>query len=312
MMEPLRVCIVGCGAIGSLFAAHLARVDGVEVWVYDLAYEHVAAMNRDGLAVVGEDPPARVHATTSAAEIPPCRLGIVTTKSMHTESAVSAVAHAFADGAVASLQNGVGNEETVARHVSRVIRGSTLLAGHLMAPGLVQLDAPGDTWVGPFEPQPASDADIALLADVATRGGLPTHSMPDARGAQWTKLLFNASTSAIGALTALSVGQIGEDPELLAIVSALIDEGRRVAAAHGIELDADPEAMVDDAVRSAYFHRASMLQDVTARRATEIAVLNGGIVEAGRAVGVDAPFNAAMCALVRGLERSWTVEGESR
>jgi 2-dehydropantoate 2-reductase len=90
------------------------------------------------------------------------------------------------------------------------------------------------------------------------------------------------------------------------LVSALIEEGRAVALAQGIELDTDPQAMIDDAVLNAYWHRASMLQDVTARRHTEIEVLNGGIAAAGRLHGVPTPLNDAMVALVEGLEGSWS------
>ena len=111
----------------------------------------------------------------------------------------------------------------------------------------------------------------------------------------------------IGALTGLTHGRVCEDPALRALVSALVDEGKAVAAAQGIELDADPEELVDHAARPdvAYDHKASMLQDVEARRPTEIDYLNGGIVRFGDEHGVPTPHNRAIWALVRGLERSW-------
>ena len=115
----MRVCIVGCGAVGSLFAAHLAQVDGVEVWAYDPMEAHVEAINRDGLRLVGEAQlTGRVRATTDAAELPACEFGIVATKSMYTGAAIAQAAHAFSSGAVASVQNGVGNEEVIAEHVA--------------------------------------------------------------------------------------------------------------------------------------------------------------------------------------------------
>ena len=86
----MKVCIVGCGAVGSLFAANLATLDDVEVWAYDLAQEHVDAINRDGLRLTGAgEVVGRPHATTDAAELPPCDFGIVATKAMHTEAAIS-------------------------------------------------------------------------------------------------------------------------------------------------------------------------------------------------------------------------------
>jgi 2-dehydropantoate 2-reductase len=307
-MAEMRLCIVGCGAVGSLFAANLARLEDVDVWAYDLAREHVDAINRDGLRLSGAgDVVGRLRATSDAQELPPCDFGIVATKAMHTESAIGATAHAFAGGAVATVQNGIGNEEVIAGHVERVIRGTTFPAGKILAPGHVQWDVKGDTSLGPFEPQPAPFAVIERLADACTRGGMPTTAAADARGPQWRKVIFNASTNPVGALTGLTHGRVCGDAALRRFVSGLVDEGKAVAAAQGIELDADPEELIDHAAKPevAYDHKASMLQDVEARRATEIDYLNGGIVRFGRDHNVPTPLNAAIWALVKGLERSW-------
>jgi 2-dehydropantoate 2-reductase len=304
----VRVCVVGCGAVGSLFAAHLAQLDDVEVWAYDLAQDHVDAINRDGLRLSGAgDVVGRPRATTDAAELPGCDFGIVATKAMHTSAAIAATAHAFADGCVATVQNGLGNEEAIAEHAARVIRGTTFPAGKIVAPGHVQWDVKGDTTFGPFDPKPAPAGEIERLAAACTRGGMPTHAVADARGSQWRKVIFNAATNPIGALTGLTHGRVCEDSQLRALVTALVDEGKAVAAAQGIVLDADPEELIDHAARPdvAYDHKASMLQDVEARRATEIDYLNGGIVRFGEEHGVPTPQNRAIWALVRGLERSW-------
>ena len=131
----MRICIVGCGAVGSLFAANLALLADVEVWAYDLDRAHVDAINADGLRLTGAgDVVGRVRATAEAAEVPRCDFGIVATKAMHTDGAIAATAAAFAEGAVASVQNGVGNEEAIARHVGRVIRGTTFPAGRSWLP----------------------------------------------------------------------------------------------------------------------------------------------------------------------------------
>lgn len=304
--EPLRVCVVGCGAIGSLFAAHLARAEGVEVWGYDVSADHVDAINTHGLRVTGAaDFTARIHARSDPAEIPPCQLGVVAVKSEFTVAALTAAAGIFVDGAVASVQNGVGNEEVVAGFVPRVIRGNTLIAGAITAPGVVRMDAAGDSWLGPFEPSPARLDEVMRLAQLLTEGGMLTHGLSDSRGAQWTKLLFNAATNALCAVTGLTTGQLTEVPALLALVQGLLAEGRAVAVASGIVLDADPQEILDDAVLRAYFHRPSMLQDVAAHRPTEVDVLNGGVVAAGREVGVPTPLHELMVALVHGIERSW-------
>jgi len=304
----MRICVVGCGAVGSLFAANLATLDDVEVWSFDVNQVHVDAINESGLQLVGAGE-VRGHprATTEPRELPPCELGIVSTKAMHADAAIAATAHVFADGAVASVMNGVGNEETLARHVERVIRGTTFPAGKLLEPGLVQWDVKGDTTIGPFEPSPAPMEAVERLADACTRAGMPTRAVADARPAQWRKVIFNAATNPIGALTGLAHGRVCERPDLRALVTALVDEGKAVAAAQRITLDADPEELIDHAARRdvAYDHKASMLQDVEARRLTEIDFLNGGIARFGRELGIPTPLNDAVTALVKGLEASW-------
>nr|MBA3375978.1 ketopantoate reductase family protein [Actinomycetota bacterium] len=158
--------MIGCGAVGSLFAANLAQLEDVEVWAYDLDQAHVNAINAGGLRLTGAgDVVGSVRATTDPSELPACDFGIVATKAMHTEGAVAATATAFADGAVASVQNGVGNEEMIARHISRVIRGTTFPAGKVLSPGVVEWDVRGDTTLGPFERSPAALGEVERLAD---------------------------------------------------------------------------------------------------------------------------------------------------
>jgi len=304
----MNVCIVGCGAVGSLFAANLGTLDDVEVWAYDLARDHVEAINRDGLRLTGaDDVVGKVHATADAAELPPCEFGIVATKAMHTDAAISATAHALRDGAVASVQNGIGNEEVLARHCGRVIRGTTFPAGKVTSPGVVQWDVKGDTTFGPFEDSPARQDEIERLAEACTRAGMPTRAVADARGPQWRKVIFNAATNPLGALTGLTHGRVCEQPPLRRLATQLVDEGKAVAAAQEIVLDADPEDLIDYAARPevGYDHKASMLQDIEARRETEVDFLNGGIVEAGRRFGLATPANETIWALVKGVEASW-------
>jgi 2-dehydropantoate 2-reductase len=304
----MRICVVGCGAVGSLFAANLSLLDDVEVVAYDLSAAHVDAINANGLRLSGAgDVLGRPRATTDPEEIGSCDFGIVATKAMHTEAAIAATAGAFTDGSVATVQNGIGNEEVLAVHVERVIRGTTFPAGKIVEPGHVQWDVKGDTTLGPFEPSPAPFAEVERLAGACTRAGLPTHAVADARGPQWRKVIFNAATNPIGALTGLTHGRVCERPDLRALVSGLVSEGKAVAAAQGIELDSDPEDLVDHAAKPevGYNHKASMLQDVEARRTTEIDYLNGGIVRFGGEHGVATPLNEAIWALVKGVEQSW-------
>jgi 2-dehydropantoate 2-reductase len=305
----VNVCVVGCGAVGSLFAANLAQLDDAEVWAYDLDVRHVEAINESGLRLSGAgEVVGDVRATSEPDDLPACDFGIVATKAMHTASAIEAASGRLESAAVASVQNGLGNEEAIAEYVPKVIRGTTFPAGRLLEPGHVQWDVKGPTTLGPFEASPAPMTEVVRLADACTRAGLPTNAVPDARGPQWRKVIFNAATNPIGALTGLTHGRVCEREDLRRLVSGLVDEGKAVAAAMAIELDADPEELIDHAARPdvAYDHKASMLQDVEARRATEVDYLNGGIVRFGGEHGVPTPLNAAVAALVKGLEASWT------
>jgi 2-dehydropantoate 2-reductase len=293
--------VVGCGAVGSLFAANLAQVDGVDVWAYDPWVEHVQAINEKGLRLSGAgNVVGRVQATADPGELPPCDFGIVAVKSMLTGAAIEQTARAFEGGAVCSVQNGAGNEELIAEHVEEVIRGTTFPAGHLIGPGHVGWDTKGDTHIGPFEEKPAPMTKVRALADVCTRAGLPTHALEDARGAQWRKLIFNAASNAIAAVTGFTHGRIAEFPETRELAWAVMAEGRAVADAQRIALDQSPEELFDYAARKdvAYGHKPSMLQDVEARRETEIDFLNGAIVTFGERHGVDAP-------LVKAIEEQW-------
>jgi 2-dehydropantoate 2-reductase len=303
----VKVCVVGCGAIGSLFAAHLARLEGVEVHAYDVYKDHVRAINDRGLRVSGATEfTVRLHATFDASQIPACDFGIVATKSTHTRPAIEQTKHVFGpSSAVCSVQNGVGNEEIIAQHVKYVIRGTTFPAGHLIEPGHVGFDINGDTWIGPFEPTNTPHECVEKLSALLNRGGMHVIPLKDARGAQWTKLIFNASTNPVGALTLLHHRAATRFASTGALFNALIAEGEAVAKALGIQLHGDPRALVEKGANAPGKHNASMLQDVLAKRQTEVDFMNGAIAELGEKNGVATPLNRAMWQLIKGLEHSW-------
>jgi 2-dehydropantoate 2-reductase len=304
----VKVCIVGCGAIGSLFAAHLARLEDVEVHAYDVSKDHTRAINERGLRISGAaDFTSRLHATSNATEIPPCDFGIVATKSTHTRPAIEQTKHLFGpSSAVCSVQNGVGNEEILAQHVKFVIRGTTFPAGHVIEPGHVGFDISGDTWIGPFEPTNTPFEFVEKLSALINRAGMRVIPLKDARGAQWTKLIFNAGTNPVGALTLLHHRAATRFAPTGALFNDLIAEGESVAKAMGIMLHGDPRALVERGASAPGKHNASMLQDILAKRQTEVDFMNGAIVNWGEKTGVPTPLNRAMWQLIRGLEHSWT------
>ena len=303
----MKICVIGCGAVGSLFAAHLAKQGEAEVFAYDVSRQHVEAINARGLRLSGEaDFTAKLKASSDAKVLPRCDFGIVATKAVHTRSAILETRHLFDENsAVCSVQNGVGNEEIIAEHVKYVVRGTTFPAGHIIEPGHVGYDIKGDTWIGPFEPSNTPYKIVEQLAGALTRAGMNTLALPDARGAQWTTLIFNAGTNPVGALTGLHHGAATFFPPTGELFNSLIDEGLAVAKALRIELHNDPKQMVMKAANAPGKHKASMLQDVIAKRQTEVDFMNGAIVHWGEKLGVPTPLNRAVWQLVKGLEQSW-------
>jgi 2-dehydropantoate 2-reductase len=303
----MKICIVGCGAVGSLFAAHLAKAGEAEVWAYDVWKEHIDAIQQNGLRLSGaEEFTAHPHATSNAKDLPRCDYGIVATKAIHTRLAIAEVADIFDDkSAVCSVQNGVGNEEIIAERVQFVIRGTTFPAGHPIAPGHIGYDIKGDTWIGPFEETNTSMEKVEELAGLLTRSGMNTIPLKDARGAQWTKLIFNAATNPVGALSLLHHGAATRHQPSGQLFNDLIAEGEAVARKLGIELHGDPRQLVQKGANAPGKHYASMLQDVFAKSQTEVDFMNGAIVQWGEKVGVPTPLNKALWQLIKSLEHSW-------
>jgi 2-dehydropantoate 2-reductase len=305
---PVKICIVGCGALGSVIAAHLARLEDVEVCAYDVSTEHVRAIRDGGLRVSGAvDFSVRLRATSEAGEIPACDFGILATKSIHTRRAVGQSAHVFRkSAAVLSVQNGLGNEEIIAEQVKYVIRGATTMAAHMRGPGHAGFEFYSDIWIGPFEPSGIPHSRVEQLAALMNRSGLRVVPMRDARGAQWTKLIFNSAVNPVGALTRLHHRAANSFPPTAALYEALLKEGEAVARALGIELHGDPRAMIAEGARGSGKRNVSMLLDVLAQRETEVDFINGAIADYGEKLDVPVPLNCTMWRLIKGLEHSWS------
>ena len=242
-----RVCIVGCGAIGSLYAAHLARV--AEVWALVRREDHAQALNEHGLRVSGKHEfRSQLRATTRAEELPNFDLGIVATKIRQVEESITVVGAHFDDGVVISAQNGMGSEEIIARYTrGQVVRGATFMSGTRHDDTHVQYELDTATWLGPFEPCHTPFALVEEAAELINASGLKAEALPDARPAQWSKLIFNASVNGVAALTGLPHSPHYADEsqfsDLGHLLRELIQEGKLVAKAAGIELREDPWEM---------------------------------------------------------------------
>ena len=309
-----RVCIVGCGAIGSLYAAHLARV--AEVWAFVRREDHARALNRDGLRVSGKHEfQASLRATTNHDELPGCDLAIVATKATQVAASMALVGSHFDEGAVLSAQNGLGSEEIIADHTrGRVIRGTTFMSGTKHSDTHVQLELDTPTWIGPFEPRNTPFTAVQETAELIEAAGLKAEALPDARPAQWSKLIFNSSVNGASALTGLPhsphfveeshVSSLGH------LLHDLIDEGKRVADGVGVKLIEDPWEM--NQIGATTNHPPSMLYDVRHRLPTEVDFLSGAIAREAKRCGVAAPLHTAVYRLIKGKEASWDFKDENR
>jgi 2-dehydropantoate 2-reductase len=304
----IKVCVVGCGALGSVFSAHLARLADVEVHAFDVSEAHTRAIREGGLKISGSAAEfiVKLHATSAPEEIPRCDFGIFATKSLHTRAAAEKTAHIFGDwGKVCSVQNGLGNEEIMAEYVRYVIRGATTLAAHLIGPGHAGFEFYSDLWIGPFEPVGTPYEYVEQLAELLNRAGLRVVALRDARGAQWTKLIFNSAVNPVDALTQLDHRAATHFQPTAALYEALLREGESVATALGIRLYGDARQMIAEGANAPQNRNVSMLLDILARRQTEIDFMNGAIADRGEMLGVPVPLNRAIWGLVKGLEHSW-------
>jgi 2-dehydropantoate 2-reductase len=301
-----RVCVVGAGVIGSLFAGHLGRI--AEVSVLCRREEHALALNRSGLRVSGRaDFTAPVIAACSAAELPAPDLVIVATKAHGLEGAAASLAGHWPRAAVMTVLNGLGAEEVVARRGEwSILSAVTFISGTKHSDTHVQYILDTETWIGPYRGAPYELAREA--GELIDRSGLAVEVLPDLRPAQWSKLIFNATVNGVAALTGLphDFHFAQEEPgELGRLVRGLMDEGKAVAAAARVDLHDDPWEMNVLATQRGHAHFPSMLEDVEAGRATEIELINGALVREARTHGVEAPLQEAVYALVRGREAAY-------
>lgn len=307
----MKIAIVGCGAMGCVYAALLADA-GHEVWAIDTWKEHVEAMRTRGLHLEGAsgDRTVSLHASTDPAEAGPCDLVIIATKAMHVEAAaISAKPLIGKETMVLSIQNGLGGPDTAARVLGRdkvmvgVVGGfgaSMRAPGHAHHNGweLVRLGE----FTGPITPR------LEQVAEVWQSGGFRVKCFDDIDQLVWEKLICNVCFSGTCTITGLTVAEVMNDADAWQVASGCAVEAYNVARARKIKVDIDdPVEYVRNFGSKIPNARPSMLLDHLAGRMSEIEAINGAIPPAAAAVGVAAPFNTVISALVRNKERQMGV-----
>ncbi len=312
-----RVCVVGGGVIGSLYAAHIARV--ADVTVLTRRPEHAAGLTERGLRVSGKsDFTASLHATSDPADLEDAELAILATKATDLDDAAARIAGRLPSAIVMTIQNGLGAEEIVRAHGSwPLVSAVTFMSGVRHGDAHVEYELDTETWLGPYAPTATPFERVQDVERLLLESGLRARAFPDLRPAQWSKLIFNATVNTVAALTGLphvsAFAATADETDLGHLVRDLMNEGKRVAAAAGVELHEDPWEMNVLAVRrgetekahGAYAHVPSMLEDVNARRRTEVDFITGALVREARRLGVPVPLHEAVYRLVRAKETSW-------
>ena len=295
----VEVLVFGAGAIGSFFGALLSQRH--DVTLIGRA-EHISAIKSRGLRVRGKTAIiAKPHAAIRVPRTASPDFVFVTTKSYDTANAILAL-RPFADRAIfVTLQNGLGNAETIAKTARRVVAGTTTHGVTFVGPGEIRHAGIGETVLGAWSG--VDESSLVRLRDLLADVGIVASVTSDIRTELWSKLVVNASINPIAALAELPNGRIVRDKHLLAVVEMVCREATEVAKAEGARVDQEElrHRTLLVAKRTAA-NRASMLQDLDRHHRTEIDAITGSIVRAAKRHRIPVPLNAALYALVRARE----------
>jgi len=302
----MKIAVVGAGAMGSLFGAMLAEA-GNDVWLYDVWLEHVQTINLNGLQIEreGKTRTVKVKATEDTQQIGQAELVIIFVKAFRTNSAAeTAQTIAGSGGSVMTLQNGMGNADIIAEFIEpeRILAGTTSHGATLLGPGSIRHAGSGPTTIGAWAQTEDGLQRAGQLAEFFNRAGIKTESVADVRSVVWNKLLINIGINAITALTGIKNGQILDLENTRELSRAAVMEAISVAQAENIQVHDDALGRVFKVAEATALNRSSMGQDVDHRRQTEIAAINGFIVREAKRLGLQAPVNFALTALVQTLE----------
>jgi 2-dehydropantoate 2-reductase len=305
---PLKIVIVGPGAIGCLLAALLRR-GGHDVWLLDRQADRARVIAKRGLWVSGVSGEfhASVHATANPAESGPAGLAILAVKSYDTASAARTAAPVVGpETIVLTLQNGLGNIETLVDQfgAERVLGGVTAQGATLIAPGQVRHAGQGATVIGELNGQLTPR--VRELVAAFSTCGVQTEPTTRLEAVIWSKLAVNAGINAVATVARVRNGGLLESRSLCDLMRSAVAEAAAVAEAKGLQLDeADLPAYAESICQRTADNVNSMLQDVNRQRRTEVASINGVVVEIGRSLGLATPVNTVLTTLLHGIEQTY-------
>ncbi len=295
----MRIYILGAGSIGSLFGALLTKA-GNDVTLIGRE-EQVNAIKEGGLEVVGvEKFEVRPKATLLAPTEPPDLL-LLATKSYSTKTALECARKCIGSETwIMSIQNGLGNEELAMKYSERVIGGITTNGAFLERWGLVRWTGRGITVIGRY-PGGSSDF-VGKVARVFEDAGLETRVTENVLGWKWAKAIVNSVINGLGTVLEVKNGVLRDVPELEAISVEIAREGCLVAQQLGVEFEVHPLELLWDTIERTRDNYNSTLQDIWRGKRTEVDYIHGKIVEYAHSVGLEAPRNELLWALIKARE----------
>ncbi len=307
----MKIVIVGAGALGSLLGAYLIQ-GGQEVLFIEPNPDIVAAINERGIGVAS--PESRdsqalqyypAHAVVHGQEIEECDLLFMTVKSYHTHVATHQVSHLVGpDSPLITLQNGLGHLEIIEKicNPTTIISGFTAMAGTALGPGEVMNDGTGTTYLG-YQHKHSTDR-LTKICSTLNKNGIPAEEVTDIVSRRWNRVLVHAAINPVSALLRCQNSHLLESAHSLSLMRRLIDEGRYIAEARGLDLgNVNHYEMLLAACRDRADHLSPMLQDIINGRKTEIDALNGILCHYGRQTGVSVDTHVTVYELIKSLEK---------
>lgn len=297
----MNIGILGAGAMGQLFGARL-QLAGNNVAFIDASAATIEALNRDGITLTtdGQTEHIPVRAGTAKDFTETLELVVVFTKGFHTAAALESIRHLIDERSTGlTLQNGLGNAETLAREfgAENTWIGITDFPADLERPGFLRTSSGGKVRLGPFTN--GLQRETNNLTATLNTARLNATSDPAIYESIWEKIAFNAALNTLSAVTGQTVGEIGSSPEARRIVDRVLAETIAVALANGVTVQRD---RVDAALHNAFTHhknhKTSMLQDREAGRRTEIDYIGGAVVRLGQEAGIPTPVLWTLSSLV--------------
>lgn len=307
----MTIVFVGPGAMGSLLAGLLKRSKPKDtaVWLLDKDEKRAQKVNRSGITIEqgGNSFSVDVPVTCQPKDIGSADIIFLCVKSYDTKAAVGRCRPLITvDTAVVTLQNGVGNIETIAELVgeNNVVGGSTNIGATLLEPGKVRLAGKGETVIG--KPDGKLSFHVRTIRELFNKAGIETRLSQDIKGILWSKLMINCGINALSAILRLPSGRLLEHESSRSLMREAVTEAVKIAKRKRIKLlYDDPLAKVEAVCEATSANMSSMLQDVLKARRTEIDVINGVVVRFGQELGISVPVNAALVNIIRTIESSY-------